>query len=46
MLTLFHAEAGVEVDLAVEGFLLDKLLKCPDYIIGTFYMTGTADTNA
>jgi hypothetical protein len=46
MLTLFHAETGVEVDLTVEGSLLDKLLKCLDYVIGTFDMAGTADTDA
>jgi hypothetical protein len=42
---LLLAESGFEVDPVVEGLFLHEPLECPDDVIGTPDVTGTADTN-
>jgi hypothetical protein len=46
MLALLLAKAGLKINPVMQRFLLDKLLKRLNDIVGTFDMAGTADTDA
>jgi hypothetical protein len=46
MPALLLAKAGFEIDPVVERLFFDKLLKSLNDVIGTFNVTGTADTYA